>query len=138
MTFHHTLDMDMSQTIENHIWDDGFSPIVFAALRKEGDEKVISERIVSRSRTISKRFGQSFVILNLSFLEFSIENVSRVKLITKILTKPFIKSVALVGFKKKNSSINLVDSKHLNTFKNFDCFEHALAFTNEQIKLNVF
>ncbi len=127
----------MSSTIENQLWDDGFSPIVFAALTRSNDVKNVSDNIVRKSRAISKRFGQSFVILNFSFLEFSVENVSMINSITKSLSKPFIKSVALVGFKKKNSSINWVDEDQLNTFKNFDCFEQALAFTNEQIKLNV-
>lgn len=127
----------MTSAIENQLWDDGFSPIVFAALTHSNDGRNISDGIVRKSRAISKRFGQSFVILNFSFLEFSVENVSMINSITKNLSKPFIKSVALVGFKKKNSSINWVDEDQLNTFKNFDCFEQALAFINEQIKLNV-
>lgn len=128
----------MNTTIENQLWDDGFSPIVFAALVNKSDCKNISAGIVSRSRAISKRFGQSFVILNFSVLEFSVENVSMIKSIIKNLSKPFIKSVALVGFTKRNLSINWADNSQLNTFKNFDCFEQALAFTNEQIKLSVF
>jgi hypothetical protein len=116
------------------VWDDGYSPVVFGLLtdQEDGFDKMdFVKEIICKTRDIYKKYGNSYVIINLSAIVITNEWLIILKEIKEALCKKHIKAVAIVGFDGMKFCLNLENADGIK-MRLFKVFDEALDFINKE------